>query len=140
VANLRQKCHHPTPIYRGDFVQDKFRWTNFVTRNSHQIFPDLFKKTHLIFPSQNLSPAKFVSYEIFPPLVGFLANSWFIFKRICQKLPSVACYHLLQLTKISAQKMCCLAIGLSELPLVNPVSPIIQGTHCPRDGTSPDAQ
>jgi hypothetical protein len=38
-----------------NFAQDKFRLTNFVTRNSHQNFPDSFKKTHQIFPAQNLS-------------------------------------------------------------------------------------
>ncbi len=51
----------------GNFTLDKFRWTNFVTRNSHQIFPDRFKKSHQIFPVQNLFPAKFVSYKIYPP-------------------------------------------------------------------------
>ncbi len=72
----------------GNFVQEKFQWTNFVTGNSHQIFlarklfrPKIFgafyflcislwapKKTHQIFPAQNLSTAKFVSFEISAPV------------------------------------------------------------------------
>ena len=49
-----------TDRYRGggNFVQEKFRWTNFVTRNSHQIFSGRFKKTHQIFPARNLSCQK----------------------------------------------------------------------------------
>ncbi len=39
----------------------------FFTRNSHQIFPNSFKKIHQIFSARNLSPAKFVGYN--PPPV-----------------------------------------------------------------------
>ncbi len=49
---------HPlqASFYQGKiFAQEKFRWTNFVTWNSHQIFPDRFKKTHQNFLARNLS-------------------------------------------------------------------------------------
>ncbi len=41
----------------GGFRPGKFRWTNFVTRNPHQIFPDRFKETHQKF-SREICPAK----------------------------------------------------------------------------------
>ncbi len=55
---------------RKNFAKEKIRWTNFVTRNSHQIFPDRFKKSHQIFQARNLSSAKFVSFKNFPPWKG----------------------------------------------------------------------
>jgi hypothetical protein len=52
---LKQPCTRPQGSTGGDLLQEKFRWTNFVTRNSHQIFPDRFKNTHQIFSARNLS-------------------------------------------------------------------------------------
>ncbi len=63
--------------YQGDFALDKFQWTNFDTRNFHQIFRIVLKNKPTEFYRRKICPSKkkIFGSAPFPLFLVYFLNS-----------------------------------------------------------------